>query len=73
LLLCGLFVARGDMASWLHGISDVLPLTYAVDALTELSEHGGATAVMWRDLAVVAGTALAALIAAASTLRRRSR
>jgi ABC-2 type transport system permease protein len=72
LLLCGLFVARDEMAGWLHAISDVLPLTYAVDALTDLSAHGGATAHMWRDLAVVAGTAVVALIAASSTLRRRS-
>ena len=28
-LLCGLFVARDQMASWLRLLSDVLPLTYA--------------------------------------------
>lgn len=72
LLLCGLFVARDEMAGWLHSISDVLPLTYAVDALNELSEHGGATGDMWRDLAVVVGFAVAALVAASTTLRRRS-
>jgi ABC-2 type transport system permease protein len=72
LLLCGLFVARADMAGWLHTVSDVLPLTYAVDALNELSAHGGATGTLWRDLAVVAGTAVAALVAASTTLRRRS-
>jgi ABC-2 type transport system permease protein len=73
LLLCGLFVPRGDMSSWLHAVSDVLPLTYAVDALRELSDHGGATATMWRDVAIVAATATLALVAASSTLRRRSR
>src|ERR671929_202326 len=61
LLLCGLFVPRSDMASWLHGVSDVLPLTYAVDALSELAEHGSATGAMWRDLGVVAAVAAAAL------------
>jgi ABC-2 type transport system permease protein len=72
LLLCGLFVTRDSMASWLHAVSDVLPLTYAVEALQELSDHGGATATMWRDLAVVLAVAVAALAAAATTLRRRS-
>jgi ABC-2 type transport system permease protein len=72
LLLCGLFVPRDEMTGWLQSISDVLPLTYAVDALRELSAHNGATATMWRDLAIVAGFAVAALVAAASTLRRRS-
>ena len=72
LLLCGLFVPRDDMSGWLHAISDVLPLTYAVDALRELSAHGGATGSMWRDLAVVVGAATVALTAASATLRRRS-
>jgi ABC-2 type transport system permease protein len=73
LLLCGLFVPRGDMAGWLHGVSEVLPLTYAVDALSELADHGAATAAMWRDVGVVAAVAATALVAAAGTLRRRSR
>jgi ABC-2 type transport system permease protein len=72
LLLCGLFVDRGDMAGWLHAISDALPLTYAVDALQELSAHGAATGAMWRDIAVVGGVAVGALVAASTTLRRRS-
>ncbi|MFZ2114941.1 MAG: ABC transporter permease, partial [Solirubrobacteraceae bacterium] len=33
LLLCGLFVDRHEMASVLYGLSSVLPLTYAYDAL----------------------------------------
>jgi ABC-2 type transport system permease protein len=73
LLLCGLFVARDDMAGWLHAVSDVLPLTYAVDALQQLSAHGGASATTWRDLGVVLVVATGALAAAAMTLRRRSR
>ena len=72
LLLCGLFVPRGDMAGYLHVVSDLLPLTYAVDALTELSAHGGPTGAMWLDLLVVAGVAAAALGAASATIRRRS-
>ena len=33
ILLCGLFVARDQMAAWLRALSYALPLTYAYDAL----------------------------------------
>jgi len=72
ILLCGLFVPRGQMAGWLDAISAVLPLTYAVDALIEVGHFVDATATMWRDLAVVAGAAVVALVLAAATLRRRT-
>jgi ABC-2 type transport system permease protein len=72
ILLCGLFVPREQMAGWLEAISNVLPLTYAVDALLEVGRHAEPTATMWRDLAVVAGAAVVALVLAAATLRRRT-
>ncbi|RKN50750.1 ABC transporter permease [Micromonospora endolithica] len=72
LLLCGLFVPRGEMAGWLQAVSDVLPLSYAVEALQEVGANAEPTGTMWRDLAVVAGSALLALVLAAATLRRRS-
>ena len=71
-LLCGLFVPRDQMAGWLEAISNALPLTYAVDALIQVGRFVDATSTMWRDLAVVAGAALVALILAAATLRRRT-
>jgi ABC-2 type transport system permease protein len=72
LFLCGLFAARAQMASVLRWISDVLPMTYAVQALQEIGAHPTSTAVMWRDLGIVAGAALLALSLAAATLRRRT-
>jgi len=72
ILLCGLFVPREAMAGWLQAISDVLPLTYAVDALLEVGKSAEATATMWRDVIIVAGAAVLALILAAATLRRRT-
>ncbi|MFJ6196405.1 ABC transporter permease [Micromonospora sp. NPDC092111] len=72
LLLCGLFVPRGQMAGWLQAVSDVLPLSYAVEALQEVGAHAEPTGLMWRDVAIVAGAAVAALVLAAATLRRRS-
>ncbi|BFU45968.1 ABC transporter permease [Krasilnikovia sp. MM14-A1004] len=72
LLLCGLFVPRGQMAGWLQVVSDVMPLSYAVEALGQVGLHAAATATMWHDLLVVTGAAVAALVLAAATLRRRT-
>src|SRR3712207_1821916 len=70
--LCGLLVAREQMAGWLQAISDVLPLTYAVQALQEVGRSAAETGIMWRDIGIVAGAALLALALAAATLRRRT-
>jgi ABC-2 type transport system permease protein len=72
LLLCGLFVPRGQMVGWLQAASDVMPLSYAVEALTQVGAHADPTTTMWRDFAVVAGAAVVALVLAAATLRRRT-
>lgn len=71
-MLCGLITPRGSMADWLRLISDVLPLTYAVEALTVASDHGRATGVVWRDLGIIIAAAVAALCLGALTLRRRT-
>ncbi|NUO61926.1 MAG: ABC transporter permease [Hamadaea sp.] len=72
ILLCGLFVPRDQMAGWLQAISDVMPLTYAVEALQQVGAHPEATATMWRDLGIVAGVVVLALVLASLTLRRRT-
>jgi ABC-2 type transport system permease protein len=71
MLLCGLFVPRGDMAAWLRGISDVLPLTYAYDALAHAT-RGVFDTRFGADVAVTVGAALLALALGAATLRRRT-
>ena len=71
ILLCGLFVPRQELPDVLRGISDVLPLSYATDAMQGLVTST-ATADVWRDLMVVAGFAVAALAGGAATLRRRT-
>src|SRR3954451_3826293 len=70
--LCGLLVPRELMPDWLHAISNVLPLTYAVDALKQVGAHPSPTGTMWLDLGIVAGAAVLALALASATLRRRS-
>jgi ABC-2 type transport system permease protein len=72
IMLCGLFVARDQMVGWLEAISNVLPLSYAVEALQEVGANADPTGTMWRDLAVVGGSVLLALVLAAATLRRRT-
>ncbi len=72
LFLCGLFAPRSGMASVLHGISDVLPLTYAVDGLQQIGAHPSPTGDAWRDLAIIVGAAIVALALAAATLPRRT-
>jgi ABC-2 type transport system permease protein len=72
LLLCGLFVARDSMAGWLHALSDIMPMTYAVEALQEVGAHANATAKLWTDFGIVVGCVVVALTLAAATLRRRS-
>ena len=72
LLLCGLFVPREQMAGWLQAVSDVLPLSYAVEALQEVGANPDPTTTMWRDVAVVAAVVVLALALGAATLRRRT-
>ncbi|HSE10723.1 MAG TPA: ABC transporter permease [Nocardioidaceae bacterium] len=77
ILLCGLFIPRDEMPDVLSWISDLLPLSYAVDAMTTVSTttsdaFGGVDPSVWGDLAVVVGFALAALALGAATLRRRT-
>jgi ABC-2 type transport system permease protein len=72
ILLCGLFVARDQMADWLHAVSNVLPLTYAVEALQEVGSNADPTGTMWRDVGIVTGAVILSLIAASLTLRRRT-
>jgi ABC-2 type transport system permease protein len=70
--LCGLFAPRDTMATILEKLSDVLPLTYAVDALTQVREHADITADLAIDLTVVIGLAFGFLLLGAATLRRRT-
>jgi ABC-2 type transport system permease protein len=71
-LLCGLFVARADMATWLQVISAAFPLTYAYDALARVTEGSGVGARLVLDLCVTIGATLLALALGAATLRRRT-
>lgn len=72
ILLCGLFVARDHMNSLLEGISNVLPLTFSVDALQQIADNTEATQAMWQDAGIMAAIVVAVLVLASFTLRRRT-
>lgn len=69
-LLCGLLVPRENMNDVLRAVSDVLPLSYAVDAMRLVTNRDVVTGEVWRDIAVVAACIAFALIGSAATLRR---
>lgn len=72
LLLCGLLVERSRMPAALHALSDILPMSYAVDGMHHLTREAAATGALWGDLAIVLAFAAAALLAGAATLRRQT-
>ncbi|NOQ00244.1 MULTISPECIES: ABC transporter permease [Mycolicibacterium] len=72
LLLCGIIVPRAALPEWLQWISNVLPASYALEALQQVGAHPELTAVAARDIAIVVGFAALALCLAAATLRRRT-
>lgn len=72
ILLCGLFVARDQMNVVLEAISNVLPLSYAIDGLQEVAAHSDPTSALATDLGVVAGFVVVVLLLASLTLRRQS-
>jgi ABC-2 type transport system permease protein len=73
LLLCGLFVARDQMARPLQLLADILPLTYSVDAMKQVTTHTSWTATHTKDLAIVLVCAAAALLLGAITIRRQEK
>jgi ABC-2 type transport system permease protein len=71
-LLCGLFVPRDGLPAVLHAVSDVMPLSYAVDSMQQVQTSSSLTGDFWADLAVITGFVVALLVAGAATLRRRT-
>ena len=73
IFLCGLLVPRDQLPDVLRWVSDVLPMSYAVDALTTLREGADVTTGLVVDLGVLVAFGLGALVAAALTMPRTTR
>src|SRR5262249_12671563 len=68
--LSGLLWPVQEMPNWLQAIARLMPLTYAIDALTSIMVRGQSLASTWRDLAILLSfAAVIALVAAASVKR----
>ncbi|MFH5821292.1 ABC transporter permease [Georgenia sp. AZ-5] len=70
LLLCGLLVPRAELPQALEYASDVLPLSYAVDAMNEVSREADPDLLL--PLGVLVVFVVAVLLLGAATLRRRT-
>jgi ABC-2 type transport system permease protein len=71
-LLCGLLVPRDELDDVLRWISSLLPLSYAVDLMRDLTTYEEVDPSSWVDLFVVVLAILLALGLGAATLRRRT-
>ncbi len=71
ILLCGLFVPRDSLPRVLELISNVLPLSYAVDAMQTVASSTE-SADVWQDVGIVAAFVVAGLALGALTLRRQT-
>lgn len=71
-LLCGLLVPRDGLPAVLSALSDVLPLSYAVDAMQAIAVSPSPGSDVARDVAVVVAFGVALVGLGAATLRRRT-
>jgi ABC-2 type transport system permease protein len=71
-LLAGVIVPRDQLPTALEWLSNLLPMSYAVDATQQVMLHAEATPEFWRDIVVVGIWVVVALSLGAATLRRRT-
>jgi len=72
LFLSGILVPRDQLPTLLHWISNVLPMSYAVDATQRVMVSAQVVAEFWWDIAIIGVWVVAALLLGAGTLRRRT-
>jgi len=71
-LLSGLVVPRDHMTAVLRWLSDVLPLSYAVDAMQRITTATSWTSAISADVVIILAFTVAGLVGGALTLRRRT-
>lgn len=72
ILICGLFVPLEKLPDALEAIAHWMPLTYLVEALNGVTKYADVTNDMWRDIWIVGGFIVVALVLAGLTLRRKT-
>ena len=73
LFLCGLLVSRDQLPRALEVVGDALPMSWAVDAVTELTTASEPSDDFFRYLAYLVCFGLVVLGVAASTVPRKTR
>ncbi len=71
LLIAGLFIPRDQMPTVLFWISDIMPLSYSIDALKELAASADAS-LIWNEIGILFAFIFGALVLGIATLRRRT-
>jgi ABC-2 type transport system permease protein len=71
-LLCGLILPRESLPGVLSAISDFLPLSYAVDAMSAVATKTDPFGDVGTDLLIIAAWIVVSLALGSLTLRRRS-
>ena len=69
-LLCGLLIPRDQMPRVLELVSDVLPLSYVVDAMNEIT--ASSAPAVWAKAGIICGFVVVSLLLGSLTLRRRT-
>jgi ABC-2 type transport system permease protein len=72
-LLCGLLVPLDKLPRALHDVANVLPLTYAVNAMQRVSHETNISSTAWHDVIIVLVFAVAAIVLGSITLRRKTK
>jgi ABC transporter DrrB family efflux protein len=72
LFLCGLFVPREQLNSILNPISDLLPLSYAIDVLQRVAVETSVSGETWAKLGIIWAFVVGSVAVGSLTLRRRS-
>ncbi|MBI3494976.1 ABC transporter permease [Candidatus Saccharibacteria bacterium] len=73
LLLCGLLVPLSKMPDALESIARLLPMTYAVEAMQNITTQATTSSETWRDILTVIAWVVVAITLGSLTLRRRSK
>lgn len=71
-LLCGIFIPRDQLPEVLEAISDWLPLSYAIDALSAVANDSEDAAWIWARILAIAAWIVGSIVVGSVTLRRRT-
>lgn len=72
ILLGGIFIPRDQLPEVLEAISDWLPLSYAIDALTAVADGSEDAAWIWARILAIAAWIVGSIVVGSITLRRRT-